>query len=60
MFGPLEKGLPIYNNTLRTTPEGGNDFWESGAMRPDLILQDLIAILQGDSSHDMNYFISLE
>ena len=59
-FGPLAEDLPIYNNTLRTTPEGGNDFWESGAMRPDLILQDLIAILQGDSSHDMNYFISIE
>ena len=59
-FGPLAEDLPIYNNTLRTTPEGGNDFWESGAMRPDLILQDLIAILQGDSSRDMNYFISLE
>lgn len=44
MFGPLEKGLPIYNNTLRSTPEGGNDFWESGSVRPDLILKDLIAI----------------
>ena len=44
MFGPVEKGLPIYNNTLRSTPEGGNDFWESGSVRPDLILKDLIAI----------------
>ena len=43
-FGPMAKGLPIYNNTLRTTPEGGNDFWESGAMRPDLILEDLMSI----------------
>lgn len=58
-FGPVSKGLPIYNNTLRITPEGGNDFWESGAMRPDLILQDLIAIFHDDSSHVMNYFISL-
>ncbi len=34
----------VYNNTLRTTPEGGNDFWESGSSRPDLILEDLIRI----------------
>lgn len=48
MFGPLKNGKPIYNNTLRTTPEGGNDFWESGSVRPDLILEDLIGIF---SSH---------
>lgn len=59
-FGPLANGLPIYNNTLRTTPEGGNDFWESGAMRPDLVLQDLVAIMNDDSSHSMNYFIRLD
>ena len=43
-FGPMKKEHAIYNNTLRTTPEGGNDFWESGAVRPDLILEDLISI----------------
>lgn len=45
LFGPIVKGLPIYNNTLRMTPEGGNDFWESGSVRPDLILEDLVSIL---------------
>lgn len=35
----------IYNNTRRMTECGGNDFWESGAVRPDLILQDLVSIL---------------
>jgi iron complex transport system substrate-binding protein len=38
-------GRKVYNNTLRRTPEGGNDFWESGSSRPDLILEDLIRIL---------------
>lgn len=52
MFGPIEKGLPIYSNTLRMTPEGGNDFWESGSVRPDLILQDLISIFSGDTHDD--------
>lgn len=53
-FGPLAAGRPIYNNTLRTTPEGGNDFWESGAVRPDLILEDLHRIFDGKS--DSLYF----
>jgi iron complex transport system substrate-binding protein len=25
-------------------PAGGNDFWETGVVRPDLILQDLVTI----------------
>ena len=50
MFGPVVKECPIYNNTLRTTPEGGNDFWENGSVHPDLILQDLIHVFSGDTS----------
>ena len=50
---PLVKDFPVllrsvYNNTLRRTPEGGNDFWESGAARPDLLLEDLRHIFDGD------------
>ena len=59
-FGPLANALPIYNNTLRTTPEGGNDFWESGAVRPDLILEDLIEVFHGDGSGTLNYYFRLE
>ena len=60
-FGPMADGLPIYNNTLRTTPEGGNDFWESGAMRPDLILEDLVKIFSGAETADtLNYFYRLD
>ena len=36
----------IYNNIKRLSPGGGNDFWESGAVRPDLILSDMVSILQ--------------
>jgi len=35
----------LYNNNRRINPALGNDFWESGMARPDLILQDLILIL---------------
>lgn len=62
-FGPLMNNLPIYNNTRRSNPAGGNDFYESGSVRPDLILQDLRAILSRPSdetgARDLTYFISL-
>lgn len=35
----------IFNNTLRSTAAGGNDFFESGIVNPDLILRDLIKIM---------------
>ncbi len=35
----------VWNNNLRSTPEGGSDYYESGAVCPHLILADLIAIL---------------
>lgn len=67
MFGPLKEGKPIYNNTLRTTPEGGNDFWESGSVRPDLILEDLITIFsdiipgeQSDRGNPLKYHFEVE
>ncbi len=34
----------VYNNDAKTGPEGGNDFWETGEARPDLVLDDLISI----------------
>lgn len=45
----------IYNNTRRKNGHGGNDFWESGAMHPERILEDLVKIMHpeifpGDTS----------
>ena len=34
----------VWNNNLRSTPGGGSDYFESGAVSPHLILADLIAI----------------
>ncbi len=48
---PLFKNIPalkngkVYNNTLRNTPQGGSDFWETGVVEPHIILQDLARIL---------------
>lgn len=35
----------VYNNDKRVNAAGGNDFWESGVSRPDLLLKDLVKIL---------------
>ncbi len=43
-FGPY-KTARVFNNTRRTNAQGSNDYWESGAVRPDLVLADLIRIL---------------
>lgn len=34
----------VYNNTLRTNAAGGNDFYESAIVNPDLLLRDLVKI----------------
>lgn len=45
---PCFKNDNLFNNNKRTTPEGGNDYWESGCVYPHLILTDLAAILHHD------------
>ena len=41
---PFKNGK-IYNNNARLSETGGNDYWESGVINPDVILKDLIVIL---------------
>jgi iron complex transport system substrate-binding protein len=36
----------VFNHTKRVSPGGGNDYWESGVLRPDLVLNDLAAIFR--------------
>ena len=59
----VDKG-ELYNNNLRQTSAGGNDFFESGVVHPDLILRDLINIfhpglLSGEET-EMIYYKKLE
>jgi len=42
-FSALKTGQ-LYNNNRRINIEGGNDYWESGIMAPDIVLADLIYI----------------
>lgn len=34
----------IFNNNSRSNANGGNDYWESGIVKPQLILKDLVEI----------------
>lgn len=46
----------VYNNNLRTTPTGGNDYWESAVVRPDIVLRDLIHIFHPELVSDSLYY----
>ena len=57
----FEKGH-VYNNNKRLNPWGGNDYWESGMLRPDEILADLVSILYPDllPNRELVYYRRLE
>lgn len=51
----------VYNSTKRTNVSGGNDYWESGVVNPDLILKDLIKIFHPELiSEDFYYYQKLQ
>ena len=47
LFRPVKTGR-VYNNDARLNKTGGNDYWESGVVHPDIILQDLKKIFRGE------------
>ena len=51
----------VYNCTAISTPAGGSDFWESGALRADLVLADLVAILHPEEVEEqqLHYYEQL-
>ncbi len=59
---PQVKKKTIYNNNLAVNKSGGNDYWENGVVRPDLILSDLIKILHPeiDSSRTFTFYKRIE
>lgn len=58
---PVVKEGRVYNNTLRTNSAGGNDYFESGVVRPDLVLRDLIKIFHPDLvTEDFVYYKRIE
>jgi iron complex transport system substrate-binding protein len=60
-FAAYQEGN-VWNNDARTTPNGGNDYYESAVARPDVVLADLIAILHPElmKDHTLTYFRQLK
>ncbi len=58
---PVQSGK-LFNNVARLSENGGNDYWESGAVRPDLILKDIASILHPDiiKDHELVYYLKVE
>ena len=59
---PAVRNRMVFNNNRRQTPAGGSDFWESGVIRPDLVLRDLSLILGGKPAEEgeLHYYKRLE
>jgi len=58
---PSFRAQRVYNNTLRSTPGGGTDFWEAGVTEPHIILSDLIKIFHPQllPEHEWVYYEQL-
>jgi iron complex transport system substrate-binding protein len=46
----------IFNNDAQLNPDGGNDYWESGILNPQVVLADLIKIIHPDLLPDHTLF----
>ena len=55
IFKPA-KTKKVYHYLNRTTTTGGNDFWESAMLRPDILLKDFIRIAHPDLLPDWKLY----
>jgi iron complex transport system substrate-binding protein len=46
----------VYNYNKKINAQGGNDFWETGVVRPDWVLSDLIEIFHPNKNNQTNLF----
>ncbi len=46
----------VYNNNLRVSKKGANDYWETGLTQPDLILSDIISIVHPEIKTTNQYY----
>lgn len=61
LIHPFRAGA-VYNNYARAGAGGGNDFFESGVVNPQIILKDMIRIFHPDllPDHILHYYMKLE
>lgn len=59
---PAVRNGRVYNNNARVTLDGGSDFWESGTVRPHVVLKDMISIFHPEllPGHELYYFRQIE
>ena len=51
----------VYNNNLRVNAAGGNDYYESAVVNPDLVLRDLVKIFHPELvEEDFVYYKQLK
>lgn len=52
----------LYNNNKKTNELGSNDYWESGAVNPQLVLADMLSILHPEllPGHTLVYYKQLK
>jgi iron complex transport system substrate-binding protein len=52
----------LFNNNKRITAKGGNDFWESGALYPHLLLKDIATILHPEifTDHELMFYKKID
>ncbi len=60
-FDAAKEGGRIFLDRKRVNEHGGNEYWESGPYRPDLVLKDIIKITRPEllPEHELYYFIEL-
>lgn len=57
ILNAFKKG-DVFNNDAKVNAAGGNDFWETGVARPDLVLADFIKIFHPEllSDHELIWY----
>lgn len=57
-FLEVYKNKTIYNRSKRCLPNGGNDYWEYGYVRPDIVLADYMKIIHPEllPNHETVFF----
>jgi len=59
---PAFRNKKVYNSNKRVNPAGGDDFWESGIIKPDIILKDMIKIFHPEimPEHELYFYTQLQ
>jgi iron complex transport system substrate-binding protein len=59
---PVYREGRVWNNRKRITPTGGNDYWESAVVHPDVLLHDIVSILHPElfPGYDQFYYKKLQ